>query len=518
MAVDPLFSDVLVQSSLTDLTDVKGGTISPLRSPILSLDGMTLSGTNGATMAHSSIFEPGVGDYTAEAEIYLTSGTTAWQGIFAHSAAGTACGWQLSISNQRLTLELANGTLSRSTSGTTVFYANRWYQVAMSKKGNVWYILVNGVIEATLTSTWTIAQSVTMYIGIDRLATSYGLIGTMRNIRITRSCRYEPSEESVTFDPFRKAVAFHWRANESGTDMIDTAKNLSRVVAGTWAVIGTGAAPADTTLYDGLPTYTFYSYANNHYYDAVPSAINEFNFGTKDVCIDFWARVNANGNNMFLSSWRPTLATGSWSLYAGSTGALVMDYWDTAVRTVSTSAGVFSPGVWHHVAIQRKEGILEVYLDGILVLSPAYPLNYAFGRSNNLRIASHDNVTPPTSWWLLGRMTDVRITMAIRYTGNFTVRTYPPTLNNPAAIQRSGMALGSGTIAGVIKDETGAPCERRVMAYNRSTGQLIATTTSNPTTGAYEFQLSNSELFIVALDDEDGSILNPVAIDRVVPT
>ncbi|MEO5343788.1 MAG: hypothetical protein H7842_10705 [Gammaproteobacteria bacterium SHHR-1] len=74
------------------------------------------------------------------------------------------------------------------------------------------------------------------------------------------------------------------------------------------------------------------------------------------------------------------------------------------------------------------------------------------------------------------------------------------------------------SISGVVTDDTGAPCQRTVRLYNRVNGLFMATTTSDPTTGAFAFSLPPgvAEVQRVVLDDADGTLYNDL-IDRVIP-
>jgi hypothetical protein len=73
-------------------------------------------------------------------------------------------------------------------------------------------------------------------------------------------------------------------------------------------------------------------------------------------------------------------------------------------------------------------------------------------------------------------------------------------------------------LTGVIRDANGDPCARTVRLFRRSTGALLASTTSHETTGVYEFAglLTDAEVVAVAYDDEGGTLYNDL-IGRVIP-
>lgn len=77
-------------------------------------------------------------------------------------------------------------------------------------------------------------------------------------------------------------------------------------------------------------------------------------------------------------------------------------------------------------------------------------------------------------------------------------------------------ALASYTVSGLVKQD-GVAAARTVRLYQRDTGALLGTTTSNAITGAYSFTTAfNSEVQVVCLDDFTGTIYND-QIARVTP-
>lgn len=117
-----------------------------------------------------------------------------------------------------------------------------------------------------------------------------------------------------------------------------------------------------------------------------------------------------------------------------------------------------------------------------------------------LAIGRYQNATPGA--YFNGYLDDIRITKAAR-----------TETSEPAA----AFPNHAGEVAGVIRDDTGAVCARTVRVVNRSTGALIASTTSDAGTGAYSFALPTlDEVQRIVLDDSGGTLYNDL-IDRVIP-
>jgi hypothetical protein len=90
--------------------------------------------------------------------------------------------------------------------------------------------------------------------------------------------------------------------------------------------------------------------------------------------------------------------------------------------------------------------------------------------------------------------------------------------NLPTGHPYKSAAPATYSVSGTITDATGTPCQRDIVVLDRVTKQIAATTTSDPTTGAYSASLmSANEVAVIALDDAAGTTYNDV-VARVVPT
>lgn len=78
--------------------------------------------------------------------------------------------------------------------------------------------------------------------------------------------------------------------------------------------------------------------------------------------------------------------------------------------------------------------------------------------------------------------------------------------------------FASFSVNGTVYDSNNNPASRIVRLYSRSTGNLMAETTSNGTTGAYNFPAlsSTDEVQVICLDDSGGSLENDL-VHRTFP-
>lgn len=173
-----------------------------------------------------------------------------------------------------------------------------------------------------------------------------------------------------------------------------------------------------------------------------------------------------------------------WALYSSGAGA-------------KTSSLVITTGVWYHVAISRTSGVTKLFVDGVQILSFADTYNYT---GTYAVIGAYYS----TAYRMDGYLDEIRVTKGVgRYTADFT----PPT---------QAFDNFNKQVSGVVRDDTGALCARVVRAYDRATGALLSSTTSNAATGAYTLNTGDGEVQIVVLDDAAGTLYNDL-VNRVIP-
>lgn len=129
------------------------------------------------------------GDFTVEMWVYITNVSTSYQILFDTSASGSAGAsmtelWVQSPGNIGY---YARGSMIFT--GTTTLASNTWYHVALTKQGSTQRLFVNGVVDATATSTTQPNDSYNWYIG-DRISGAgsgqYPLQGYIDDFRVTK--------------------------------------------------------------------------------------------------------------------------------------------------------------------------------------------------------------------------------------------------------------------------------------------------------------------------------------------
>ncbi len=227
-----------------------------------------------------------------------------------------------------------------------------------------------------------------------------------------------------------------------------------------------------------------------------------FALGPGDFTIEAWLLWNTASGSQQYGAFQCCTASAA---YSTSTSTSISVFADTGDKWavicnagVKTSALTITTGAWHHLAISRISGIVYVHVNGGLILVFVDTYNYA---NSGLVVGGYHSA----SFRFDGYIDDLRITKGLgRYAGTSTAA---PIAEHPDLAK---------TVSGLIRDDAGALCARTVRAYDRATGALIASTTSNATTGAYSLDVGDDEVQRIVLDDSGGTLYNDI-IDRVIP-
>lgn len=227
---------------------------------------------------------------------------------------------------------------------------------------------------------------------------------------------------------------------------------------------------------------------------------SDFSFGTGDFTIEMWVWLNSASATYTLLDFRTTGANGAFPTLYTASSELVY-YFSSAVK-INAAHGITS-GTWAHVALCRSGSSTKLFVNGSQIgstLSDSTSLSVGASRPS---VGTSGNSLNTSN--LTGYIDDLRITKGYAR--------YPSAFSYPTA----AFLDYAGQVSGLVRDSTNALCARTVRAYDRSTGALVASTTSNGTTGAYTLNCSTvNEVSVIALDDVAGTTENDLIL-RTTP-
>lgn len=175
-----------------------------------------------------------------------------------------------------------------------------------------------------------------------------------------------------------------------------------------------------------------------------------FSFGTGDFTVEAW--VNANSWN---ASANPIVALGNGAVGGGSpiysgwairydTNANGLGFYRfDGTETYLTTGVALNTGQWHHIAVSRTSSVLKIFINGTQAYSASNTTSYNNVNTNSLKIGGNWTVGGPTTTYLNGQISNVRI---VKGTGLYTANFIPPVANLTAVSGTSLLTLQGSTI------------------------------------------------------------------------
>lgn len=219
--------------------------------------------------------------------------------------------------------------------------------------------------------------------------------------------------------------------------------------------------------------------------------------GTGDFTAHAWIKTSTSGKLIF-----DHYGTGTGWQFLMS-GTALQFFTSSAIKTGTTSVAT---GNWVHVCVMRASGNVYLFVNGVPEGSPVansqnlsgVPTYFAIGAQASSRNAAYDfngQIDAPV----------VFIGGALFSTAGFT----PPT-SQPVRPY----------VSGIVYDDASSPAVRTVRLYNRTSGALVASTTSagdGTFTCQADFDLAGVACQVVALDDVSGTAYNDLIFGNVIP-
>lgn len=385
--------------------------------------------------------------------------------------------------------------------GTTTVSANTWYHVAVVRIGGSWKLYVDGVQEASVTSSIAIgSEAATGYIGAGCNGASsigYYLNGYIDDLRVCKSAKY-----TANFTPPISAheyeyttLLIHGDGANAATCVRDESGKAVTVAGNAQISTAQSKFGGAALIFDGTGDYLSVT------------EIEDFNGFTSSASwtVEMWVRQATNASGVLAvigdnaggvcAQFSVESSGANQSIYirpqGGSTG-----YW-------IQNAYAFDTG-WHHLAFVCNAGSFAIYRDGV---SLGTPVSFSW-TTTNIPVGVIIGATYVTGYttFFNGYLDEIRISKGIaRYTAGFTPPASPFTL----------LGQYTYTISGSVYDDTGALVARTIRLYRRDTGALVAETTS--TGGTFTFHNPDDrEYYVVSLDDAAGAQHNALIFDKVV--
>lgn len=376
--VDPYFDDVALfltmDSHDLDIIDSSNNRLPITRSGTITVSNVKFSGSSALSytsggyhkIEHDGQLLVGTQDFTIELYVYLTSaGGT--QFFFGNKASGIASSWYIGSEGG---YPIFNGIGNTNVASSAQMGATTWYKITYSRVATVGRLYLNNILVATISDSQNYNSSNPFYVGSNVGANATQ--GTIDSVRLTIGTgRYSSStllEQSLVtarsepnrsgLDPYHGNVVFDADFN---TGMVDRSSNKKKI-----SKIG---APVISTAHSVFGTGSVYFDGNS--YLEIEDPENDFYIGGNDFTVRFnvWFDRVSTGNYQALFTHATHIdQTG---LYVGENAGKVDLLYSPVSgvwQTMTGSIGV-SVGTWYHIEVTRKNGIIYLFINGILSTS-----------------------------------------------------------------------------------------------------------------------------------------------------
>jgi hypothetical protein len=389
--------------TITSNGDVKVTAFSPFQptqaySPTVTGGSGYFDGTGDyLSIADAAGLRFGTGNFTIQAWIYRNA-AGAVHSIAAKGGASTGWVFQVHSDNK---LRFTQTTTNIDSTGTIP--AGAWTHVAVVREGtgtNQTKLYINGVNDGQATVTTDFNQTEQLNIGADRgnanpmngyIAGFKYVVGTAETITVPTA----PPTGGTALLNFTNAGIF----DNTGKNNLETVGNAQ--IDTTTKKYGTGSMEFD----------------GNGDYVVAPNSV-DFAFGTGDFTVEGWVYTTSLASEQTLFDTLPiggiASRTTSFVLVIATTGKL--RFYSNNAYSSSTSNSV-SINTWHHFAMVRSSGTINIYIDGVSGLSVSNTTNF----SNTGCVIGRYGDDP--NGYMNGFIDELRITKVARYTANFSVPT-----------------------------------------------------------------------------------------------
>ena len=334
-----------------------------------------------------------------------------------------------------------------------------WYHLAIVRNGTTFTLYVNGISEATYTSSASVDSGNYKNLFLGAVNGNYSN-GHTDEIRISKTARYTttftPSTTPFTNDD-DTLLLMHMNGTNASTFFEDdngTGRSANGIYANGNAQISTAQSKFGGTsaLFDGTGDYLIVANDNLLYWNTQP------------YTIEYWCRISAltsqaNDDPTIVGNLNSGGQQDYWSFGPDNSGNLTFKYYNSASVTVKDT-GTMSTGIWYHCAAVITSNTIKIYLDGVEKASAAISGTPQFSTGyGGLNIG-----WGYSSQGYNGYLDELRISNTARYTANFTPQAMPFTSDSNTLLL---MHMDGTNTSTVFRDDNGATA-------STSTGTAVA--------------------------------------------
>jgi hypothetical protein len=383
---------------------------------------MLSDGTGDALrITSNSDFAYGTGDFCFEFFIRPTTNLNGTYNVWEQRGDGEGVVVKPTIYISGNTIYYYTNGDNRISHGITL-QSGTWYHLAVSRSGSSTRMWLNGTqVGSTYTDNNNYATSQVIIGAYSAGSSSYtgSTPAYFDEIRISKgvaryTANFTPSTTAFVNDA-NTVLLIHADGTDASTVFTDDV-GTGRTQKGIQAI---GNAQVDTAqsyfggssaLFDGNGDY-------------LTSAAGAVEFGSGDLTIEGWIRLNGNQNTRQIMGVGTAGSPGrSASIFLGGTQK-VEAYWSnsgTGATAYNTGNTVVTANTWHHIAMVKSGTNVQIYLNGVADGSGQVGTASGSAYAGQSIFIGADTIYQFSGW-----LDEIRFSNIARYTANFTPSTTP---------------------------------------------------------------------------------------------
>lgn len=451
-AYDPYWHNVVLLSHMegssegTNFTDIFGHSMVASGSAVTSTTRAKFGATSGyfgsssnsvVTIGSNDDFNLTANDFTVEAWVYSTGASGVRQLVIGARTVASANDWALAVNNNTLEFSWNTGN-TISLTASSGLPLNAWNHVAVSRKGTVFSIYMNGSRVGTTTSavTPTFTNGVPVSIGADSTGTNEQFYGYIDEIRITNGVARYTTTTYITptiafidfappiFEPTWKNVSLLLSANagSGSNNVISDNSSYGAAITRTGNVASsTGITPF--TQADGYWSTNF-PVGNAGASNAVIASQNALTITTNgSYTVEAFIRLTTNASYSMICSVGNVASTRVWSLDVSSLG--LRFYWSTngasSGDSVINQPYTFNLATWYHIAMVKTGTSVKFFVNGKQVGTSANVTVIYNAANLPFRIGTFMDYVGGFSF--IGDIHGLKLSNSAKYSTNFDIAT-----------------------------------------------------------------------------------------------
>ena len=434
------------------------------------------------TVANTSAFNIGAGDFTLEGWIYplgLPSSDdwpSSWfqtSSLFGRGTPNQPDGYNLILGSTKLIFQNNDGQV---TNGTHNIAVNKWYHVAACRSSGTLRLFVNGTVVATTSSAFTGGTGSNFYIGSETGQGAY-FNGYMTDVRLVVGSAlytgaFTPTTTKLT------AVANTVLLTCANNRFIDNSNNAYTVTPANSPVVTPFTPYAPTQIYSSANVGGSVYFDGTGDYLTCPAA--PATFGANNFTIETWVWFNSNsvGYNPIMAGYGSTDARG-WIISTETDNTLRCFISNGSGWAYNINTSV-TPSInrWTHLAVVRNGSTVTMYVDGVASGSNNTISTSSIDTPTALGIGYYPHYPGGARSFNSGYFSGTRLVNGTAvYTSNFTPPTAPPTniVNTSLLLNYTNAAVIDQTSKHIIETVGDAKLSTSVYKYGNASVYLDGT-------------------------------------------